>query len=135
VVIEAASSYPLANALWTMFEFFAFVIWIWLLFAIFSDLFRRDDLSGWATAGWTIFVLVVPLIGVLVYMITQSSGMSDRSVAQERKARGDYEDYVRSITPTQRGATEEISRAKDLLDTGAITTDEYDALKQKALAS
>ena len=134
-MLEAASSYPLANAFWTMLEFFAFVIWIWLLFTIFGDLFRRSDISGWTMAAWTVFVIVVPFIGVFTYLVTQNKGMNDRRIESEKQAQSQFDAYVRSVNPpSQDGATAEIGRAKQLLDDGAITDEEYASIKRKALA-
>src|SRR3954447_6345539 len=134
-MVLASSGYPLANAMWTMFVFFACVIWISLLFPVFSDLFRRHDVSGWAKAGWTAFMLVLPFVGVLTYLIVQGTDMGQRQSEREQAALRRYE------TPSHNGATSnghtahEITEAKGLLDSGAITTDEYEVLKRKALAS
>ncbi len=136
VVVEAASGYPLLDAFWTMFIFFAWIIWIWMLFMIFADLFSRKDIGGWGKAGWTVLVLVLPFIGVLAYLISQSSAMADRRMAQVQAQQESFDSYVKSVagSPDGHGAAE-ISRAKELLDSGAITAEEYETLKQKALAS
>jgi len=134
-MIVAASDYPLGNALWTMFVFFAWIIWIWLLFTIFADLFRRSDVSGWGKAGWTVFVLVVPFIGVFVYLVAEGKGMSDRRMAEAQAAQQNFDTYVRSVATTNgHNPTAEIQQAKQLLDSGAITQEEFDSIKQKALA-
>src|SRR4051794_21243856 len=130
----ASSGYPLANAMWTMFVFFAWVIWIWLLFTVFGDLFRRQDVSGWGKAGWTAFMLVLPFVGVLTYLIVQGSDMGQRQSEREQAALRRYETAAHNGSTNGHTATE-ISEAKDLLDSGAITTDEYETLKRKALAS
>ena len=132
-VLAADNGYPLLDVMWTMFAFFLWFIWIWLLISIFSDLFRRRDLSGWAKAGWTFFVLVLPFIGVFVYLIGQGRDMAERRVADERAAI-----EARGYVPRQASnghVSSEISEAKHLLDSGAITPAEYDVIKQKALAS
>lgn len=134
MITEAASSYPLLNVFWTMLEFFAFFVWIWLLVTIFGDLFRRTDISGWKMAAWTIFVLFVPLIGVFSYLITQGQGAAHRHVDRERRAQKEFDAYVRSTAGAGDGAAVQIQQAKDLLDTGSISHEEYDAIKQKALA-
>ena len=122
------------NALWTMFVFFAWIIWIWLLFTIFSDLFRRSDVSGWGKAGWTVFVLVLPFIGVFVYLVTEGRGMSDRRMAEAQAAQQNFDSYVRSVSTTNgQNPAAQIQQAKQLLDSGAITPEEFDSLKQKAL--
>ena len=131
-VLAADNGYPLLDVMWTMFAFFMWMIWIWLLISIFSDLFRRPDLSGWGKAGWTALVLVLPFIGVFVYLISQGSHMQDRRVADEQAAiesRG----YVRPSSSNGHNYGE-ISEAKHLLDEGAITPAEFDKIKQKALA-
>ena len=132
-MILADSGYPLANAMWTMFVFFAWVLWIWLLFMVFADLFRRKDVSGWGKAGWIVFVLVLPFIGVLTYLIAQGSAMSARQAEREQAQRSQYGARTSPSTPNGHSASE-ISQAKGLLDSGAINQDEYETLKRKALA-
>ena len=136
--VLAASSYPLLNAFWTMLIFFAWVIWIWLLITIFSDLFRRHDVSGWGKAGWTAFMLVLPFVGVLVYMISQGQAMSERRLADAQAQQQGFDSYVRSVAATSAtngsGGAAEIAKAKELLDSGAITPTEFESIKQKALA-
>lgn len=135
-MVEAASDYPLMNVFWTMVIFFAWMIWIWLLITIFADLFSRRDVGGWGKAGWTLFVLVLPFVGVLIYLISQSSAMADRRMAQVKAQQESFDSYVKSVAATSDAApASEIGRAKELLDSGAITQDEYDALKAKALSS
>ena len=133
-MVVAASSYPLADAIWTMFVFFAWIIWLWLLFVIFADLFSRHDIGGWGKAGWVILILVLPFLGVLIYLIGQSSAMADRRMAQVKSSQESFDKYVRSVADTGT-PTGQISHAKELLDSGAITADEYETLKSKALAS
>ena len=126
-----AADYPLLDVIWTMFVFFAWVIWFWILITVFADLFRRHDISGWAKAGWMLFVIILPFLGVLIYLGTQGKGMAERheKAAQAQKAQMD--DYVRGVAG---GPAGEISHAKQLLDSGAISQAEFDQLKQKALA-
>lgn len=130
-----ASGYPLADAMWTMFVFFAWVIWFWLLITVFADLFRRSDVGGWGKAGWTIVLLFLPLIGVLVYLITQSRAMGERRMAEAQDAQEGFDTYVRSVATKPSGPTDQIGEAKKLLDQGAITPEEYETIKRKALAS
>lgn len=134
MTVLADSSYPLMNAFWTMIVFFAWVIWIMLLFRVFADLFTRSDISGWGKAGWTAFVLVLPFIGVLVYLVAQGGAMARRQAEQQQASRAEFDSYVRSVAASSTQATDEIGRAKKLLDSGAITSDEYEKIKQKALA-
>jgi len=119
--------------MWTMLVFFAWLIWFWLLITVFGDLFRRRDLSGWSKAAWIIFVIVLPYVGVLVYLIAQHDGMEERSAKQIEQSKAQMDDYVRSVSATSDPA-EQIAKGKKLLDEGAITSAEFDALKQKALA-
>jgi len=134
ILADSSSSYPLLNLIWTMIVFFAWVIWIWLLITIFSDLFRRHDLSGWAKAGWVVVLLVLPFVGVLIYLIAQSRGMAERRQKDVQQAQSQFDDYVRSVS-SQGQPADQIARGKQLLDTGAISQQEFEALKQKALAA
>lgn len=126
------SSYPpFLSVLWTMAVFFAWVIWFWLLIGVFSDLFRRHDIGGGAKVLWMIFVIVVPYLGVFVYLIANHDGIGKRSLEQQQAVQQQFDDRVRSVAPS---SAEDIEKAKQLLDSGAITQAEYDALKAKALA-
>ena len=129
-----AADYPFLNILWSMIIFFAWVAWIWTLIIIFSDLFRRHDTSGWAKAGWTIFLILLPFLGVLVYLIVNSSGMAERHASQARASQAQFDQYVQSVASSGGGAAAEIDKAKQLLDSGAITDAEFQQLKAKALA-
>ena len=133
-MLMADSSYPLADVLWTMLVFFGWVMWIWLLVLVYSDLFRRDDIHGWGKTGWVVFTIVVPFIGVFVYLIAEGRAMESRRREDVRQAQAEMDSYVRSVATTGSSA-DQIAQAKQLLDTGAITPDEYNALKQKALAA
>ena len=128
-----AADYPFLEVFWTMLVFFFWVIWFWLLITVFADIFRRRDLSGAAKAAWLIFVILLPYLGVFVYLITQSKNMAERNVKAAEAAQTQFDDHVRSVAGSG-GAAAEIDKAKQLLDSGAITEAEYDAIKQKALA-
>ena len=132
-----AADYPFLDVLWTIIVIFAWVIWFWLLIVIFSDLFRRRDLSGWGKAGWIIFVIVLPYLGVLVYLIANHDGMAERSAKEAQATQTQFDDYVKSVAATGGGggSAAEIEKAKQLLDSGAITQAEFDSLKAKALAT
>lgn len=132
--VPFAAEYPLLNLLWTMLIFFAFVIWLWILFTVVVDLFRRDDTSGWGKAIWLFFLIVLPYLGVFVYLITQHKGMTERNIAQRKEAESQFANYVKSVAPAA-GPAEQIAKGKELLDTGAITQAEFDELKRKALAA
>lgn len=130
----AASSYPFLDAMWTIFIFFGWIIFIWLLITVYMDVFRRHDIGGWAKAGWVVLTIVLPFIGVFIYLIAEGRGMDARRREDQRKAQADMDSYVRSVAKSGSSA-DQIAQAKQLLDTGAITPEEFDALKQKALAA
>ncbi len=129
-----AADYPFLDIVWTMFIFFAWVIWFWLLITVFGDIFRRTDLSGGGKVLWTIFVIVLPYLGVFIYLIANHDGMTERNIERARGQQAQMDDYVRSVASSG-GAASEIEKAKGLLDSGAITQAEFDAIKQKALAA
>jgi hypothetical protein len=129
-----AADYPFLNILWTMIIFFAWVVWVWIMIVILSDVFRRRDISGWGKGGWTAFLIVFPFLAALIYLITQHDGMAERTAERAQAQQAQFDQYVRSVA-TNGGAASEIDKAKRLLDTGAITQDEFDALKAKALAA
>jgi hypothetical protein len=128
------AAYPFLSGFWYLLIFFAWVIWFWLLITVFADLFRRHDVSGWGKAAWIIFVIVLPYLGVLVYLIAEHQGMADRNVQQAQASKQEFDSYVQSVA-SQGDAATQISQAKTLLDQGAITQAEFDQIKQKALAS
>ena len=127
-----AADYPFLDVLWTMFIFFAWVIWFWLLITIFADVFRRHDISGGKKTLWCIFVIITPFIGVFVYLISQSKGMNERNLQNVKQQRQQADEYIRSVAADDPAS--QIAQAKSLLDSGAINQQEFDALKQKALA-
>ena len=129
-----ASSYPFLDVLWTMFIFFLWVIWFWLLFTVFVDVFRRHDISGGKKTLWLIFVIILPFLGVFIYIITQNDGMTQRNIERAQAQRSQMDQYVRETAGASGGAAAEIDTAKQLLDQGTITQAEFDAIKQKALA-
>jgi energy-coupling factor transporter transmembrane protein EcfT len=129
-----AADYPFLEVLWTMFVFFAWVIWFWILITVFADLFRRDDIGGGAKVLWSIFVIVLPFLGVFIYLLTQNNGMVARRQSEAAAAQGQFNEHVRSVAASG-GSAAEIERAKQLLDSGAITQSEYETLKAKALAT
>ena len=128
-----AADYPFLNILWTMILFFFWVAWIWVLVGIVADIFRRHDTSGWLKAAWLVVLIFVPFLGVLAYLIVNSQGMAERSAKHAQAGRAQFDDYVQSVA-SKGGAASEIEKAKGLLDSGAITQSEYDALKAKVLA-
>ena len=127
-----AADYPFLDVMWSMFVFFAFVIWIWLLITVFSDIFRRRDCGGGTKALWIIFVIVLPYIGVLAYLIAQHDGMAQRTGEQMKAVKAQQDEYIKSVASSS--PSDQIAQAKQLLDSGAIDQSEFNALKQKALS-
>jgi Short C-terminal domain/Phospholipase_D-nuclease N-terminal len=130
-----ATSYPFLDILWTTLIFFAWVIFIWIAITVLIDVFRRHDISGWVKAFWVIFIVVLPWIGVLVYLIINHTGMNERRARESQAAQAQFDDYVRKAAGTGGGPASEIEKAKQLLESGAITQAEFDAIKAKALAA
>ena len=130
-----AADYPFLDVLWTMILFFCWVAWIWLLIMIFSDLFRRD-LSGWSKAAWIFFLILLPFLGALIYIIANGKEMTERRVHDLQASQAQLDDHIRTVAGSGGGGgvAGEIQKAKDLLDSGAITQQEFDQLKAKALA-
>ncbi len=127
-----AADYPFFDVFWTIVIFFVWVAWLMILFRIFGDIFRRHDISGWGKAAWLIFVVVLPFLGVLIYLIANGNEMAKRDMEHAQAARAEFDDYVKS-TAGSGGPAAEIDKAKQLLDSGAITQAEFDAIKAKAL--
>jgi hypothetical protein len=132
-VLAVASSYPFLNIMWSMLIFFAFFLWIWIAITVFIDLFRRHDVGGFAKVLWVIFIVILPFLGVFVYLIAYHDGMADRAGKQAADQQAQFDDYVRQAAGSG-GTTAEIEKAKGLLDNGTITQAEFDAIKAKALA-
>jgi uncharacterized membrane protein YcjF (UPF0283 family) len=114
-----------------MIIFFAWVAWIWIAITVFVDIFRRHDISGWGKAAWVVFVIVLPFLGVLVYLIAQHDGMRERSAKQAEAQRAAFDEYVREAAG---GSAAEIAKAKELLDAGTISQAEFDSIKAKAIS-
>jgi hypothetical protein len=132
--VLVAADYPFLDVMWTMIVFFLWIAWFWVLIGIIGDIFRRHDIGGWAKAAWILFVVILPLLGVLVYLGVNGAGMGERTARESQAARAQMDDYVRSVAaPT--GPAAEIEKAKELLDRGAIDADEYAELKRKALTA
>ena len=126
------ADYTLGDALLTVLWIFGFVIFFWLLIAVFSDLFRSHDLSGWAKALWVIFVIFLPFLGIFVYLIANSKGMAERNMKQVQTAQADTDAYIKSVAGTDPAAT--IEKGHELLEKGALTQAEFEQLKASALA-
>jgi hypothetical protein len=126
-----ASDYPFLDVFWTILLVFLWIAWLFLFVSVLVDVFRRD-ISGWKKAGWTVFALVAPFLGVLVYLILNGHGMTRRELGHMQETQAQYDEYVRQSAGGG-GTAGEIARAKELLDSGAITQAEFDQIKQKAL--
>jgi hypothetical protein len=128
-----ASSYPLLEVFWTMLIFFLFVVWVWILFSVLADLFRRHDTTGVAKVAWIVFIVIAPYLGVFVYLIANHTGMAERSAKHQHAAQQHLGEYLRSIG-AQADPAERIAKAKELLDNGTISQAEFEQMKQRALA-
>ena len=127
-----AADYPFMDVLWSMMIFFLFVIWIWILITVFADIFRRRDIGGGMKAVWIIFVIILPYLGVFIYLIAEGHKMAERNAEQMQSARAQQDEYIKSVAGSS--AADQIAQAKTLLDSGAITQAEFDGLKAKALS-
>jgi hypothetical protein len=132
--VMVLAAYTFGDVMWSMFVFFAWILFFWMLFIVFGDLFSRSDLSGWAKAGWTVFVIILPFIGILIYLISQGKAMGERAQQRAQAQQSQMDDYVRSVASSG-SPTEEIAKGKQLLESGAISQAEFDQLKAKALAA
>src|SRR5215208_5623170 len=130
-MLIAEADFPFLEVLWTMIIFFAWVIFIWIAITVLIDVFRRHDISGWGKAAWTVFIIVLPFLGVLVYLIAQHEGMRERSAKQAQAKQLAIDQYVREAAG---GSAAEIAKAKELLDAGTINQAEFDAIKAKAVS-
>ena len=128
----ASTSYPLLNIFWTMLEFFLWVVWIWLLILVFVDIFRSHDLSGWAKALWVLFVVILPFLGVLVYLIARGSKMHERAEQQAMRQDKQFRSYVQQSGGTS--SADQLAKLADLRDRGVISAAEFEREKAKVLA-
>jgi hypothetical protein len=131
-----AADYPFIDILGSMLVFFLWVMWFWMLIVVLTDVFGRRDIGGWAKAGWTVMMVFLPLLGVLIYLIAHGSSMADRRAAEVQAQQAQLDQHIRKVAgaPGGDGAASEIASAKSLLDSGAISPDEFEQLKRKALA-
>ena len=131
-----ASTYPVLDAFLTMLYFFLFIIWIWLLITVFMDIFRSHDMNGWAKALWVIFVIILPFLGVFVYLIARGGKMHERAAQQAAEQQKEFDQYVKQAAGTSGTSTaDQLSKLADLKSQGALTDAEFDAQKAKILAS
>jgi Short C-terminal domain/Phospholipase_D-nuclease N-terminal len=133
-MILASNNYPFLEVFWTMLIFFAFIVWLWILFTVFTDIFRRHDTSGFVKVLWVIFIIIIPYFGSFIYLIVEHKGMTERAIAAQESAQAQVDQYVKSVAGSG-DPTEQIAKAKQLLESGTITQAEFDQIKQKALAA
>ena len=131
-MLIAEADFPFLEFLWAMIVFFAWLAWIWIAITCFIDIFRRHDIGGWGKALWVVFIILLPFLGVLVYLIAQHDGMRERSVKQAQEQQAAFDKYVKD---TAGGSATEIAKAKELLDAGTITQEEFESIKVRALSS
>jgi Phospholipase_D-nuclease N-terminal len=127
-----ATSYPFLEVFWTILIFFAFFIWIWLLFIVFADIFRNHDASGWVKVAWIVFIVILPYLGVFVYLIAEHKGMTERTIKQQEAAKAEMDQYVRTVARSD--PSEQIAKGEELLRAGTISQAEFEQIKRKALA-
>jgi hypothetical protein len=132
--VVLAADYPFLEVFWTMLVFFAWVAWIWILVVILSDVFRRRDIGGWSKAAWCVFLILLPFLGVLTYLIAQHDGMAQRNLDQVAAAEKQFDARVKAAAASE-GPAAEIEKAEQLLARGTISQAEFDALKAKALGA
>jgi hypothetical protein len=128
------AAYTFGDVIWSMIVFFLWILWFWMLFSILGDLFSRHDIGGWAKTGWCIFVICLPFLGIFVYLIAEGHGMAKRTMERAQAQQSQMDSYVRSVASSG-GSADEIAKAKQLLDSGAITQDEFTKLKAQALGA
>jgi hypothetical protein len=128
-----AYDYPVMGVFWSMLYFFIFFIWIMLLFRVFADIFRSHDMGGFAKTLWFLFVILVPFLGVFIYVIARGKSMGERDMAQAQAQHEAFKTYVQQTASTG-GTAAELAKLADLMNSGAITQAEYDAAKAKVLA-
>ena len=133
--LASSYSYPLLGAFWTIFEIFLWILWFWVLIYVFVDIFRSRDLSGWGKALWFLFVLIIPLIGVLVYLIARGGKMHEHAVQEQQQQDQAFRAAVREAAPPPETSADQLAKLADLRDRGVITPDEFEREKAKILAA
>ena len=133
VLASSSYDYPILNVFWTILMVFLWVLWFWVLITVFIDLFRSRDLSGWAKALWFVFILILPLIGVLVYLIARGGKMHEHAAREAELQDQQFRRYVQEAAGSQ-GSADQLAMLADLRDRGVITADEFDREKAKILA-
>jgi hypothetical protein len=130
-----AYDYPLLGVFWTVLWFFFFFVWIWILISVFIDIFRSHDMGGFAKALWVIFVIILPFLGVFIYLIARGGKMQDRAMRDSAKRQADFQQYVQDVATAPGGSADQLAKLADLKDKGVLTDEEYQAQKAKILAS
>jgi len=133
--LAASTNYPVLNVFWTIFEIFAFVVWFWLLFVVLMDVFRSRDLSGWGKAGWTVFVLFLPLVGILTYLIVRGRSMHERAAQEAAQQDEAFRSYVQDAAGPPPSSADQLGKLADLHQRGVITDDEFSREKARVLSS
>ncbi|MET9891228.1 SHOCT domain-containing protein [Streptomyces sp. NPDC006465] len=132
--LNLAADYPLLNVFWSMMWFFLWILWFMLLFRVIGDVFRDDGLSGWGKAGWCVFVVIVPFLGIFVYLIARGRGMGEREMQRMQRNQEDMNSYIRETAGTT-GKADELAKLADLKTHGHITAEEFETAKAKVLAA
>jgi hypothetical protein len=131
--MKLLAEFGTGQVLWDMLWFFLFLVWIWLLITVFADIFRSPDLGGWAKALWTIFVIVLPYLGVFVYLIARGHKMQEHAVQQAKAQDAAAREYIQSVSGGSKSVADEVARLAELRDKGVLTDEEFQAAKAKAL--
>jgi len=126
-----AENYPILNLFWSMLIFFGFVIWIWLLITVFIDIFRSHDMGGWAKALWVVFLIVLPFLGVVIYLIARGHGMAERGAKQAQQQQQAFDDYVRETAGTSEA--DQLAKLAELHDSGKLSDEDFATAKAKVL--
>ena len=134
MVLASSYSYPLLGAFWTIFEIFIWILWIWILIYVLIDIFRSHDLSGWGKALWFLFVVFIPLIGLLVYLIVRGGSMHERAVQQAQQQDQAFRAYVQETAGSSDNSADQLAKLADLRDKGVITAQEFEQAKAKILS-
>lgn len=129
-----AYDYPILGAFWTMLMLFIWIAWLFLLFRVIFDIFRSKDIGGWGKAGWFLLVIILPLLGVLIYVIARGDGMTNRDVESAQAQQESMDAYIRQTAATSTSTADELAKLNDLKSSGVITDDEFAAQKAKLLA-
>ena len=129
-----AYTYPLLNLFWTMFLFFGFVVWIWLLVVVFGDIFRSHDMGGFAKALWVLLVIFLPLLGVLIYLIARGGKMQERASQDARRQQQEFDAYVQEVAGSEANPADQLTKLAQLRDEGVLTDQEFQDQKAKVMA-